>query len=278
MKKKHLLLLFLTTLYSPNIIKEYKKTYPLNRQKSFSLPSLKTKNFSLPPFKVKNNHIPPQIQRKLMIPGAPGGDVKAPAPVIAPIQFPGILNPTIYLQNTQSAPIFPQLNAPPVNVNVHVNGLESYYKPKPVIVHEHTNVMNQVNGNSLGRLVKNIENERRYKKRMSEDVKRKEHLVVQVSPEIAENPEELLDSQRKVFLNDVLDPVQKAYKENEVRDLVLQVDRNLRLLKREYEEVGRVTDVEFKKLQDRYDEIKERKIRNMENYPDGRIDMGFLGS
>jgi len=73
--------------------------------------------------------IDPRPERRLK--EAPG-----PQPVIAPIQFPGILNPDIYIQNTQSAPVFPHLHAPPVHLNLHLKGLDKYYDAKPKIIHQ----------------------------------------------------------------------------------------------------------------------------------------------
>jgi hypothetical protein len=72
------------------------------------------------------------------------GKAPGPQPVIAPVQFPGILNPDIYIQNTQSAPVFPHLNAPPVNLNLHLKGLDKYYNASPKIIHQvhHTKVHN----------------------------------------------------------------------------------------------------------------------------------------
>lgn len=73
--------------------------------------------------------IDPRPERRL-------GEAPGPQPVIAPIQFPGILNPDIYIQNSQSAPIFPHLHAPPVHFNLHLNGLDKYYNANPKIIHQ----------------------------------------------------------------------------------------------------------------------------------------------
>ncbi len=97
------------------------------------MPAVQSGNFKLPAFKVKNHKLPSNIQRQLM--GGPQKNIAGPAPIVTPIQFPGILNPDIYIQNTQSAPLFPQLNAPPVNLNLHINGLENYYRQKPLVIH-----------------------------------------------------------------------------------------------------------------------------------------------
>ena len=98
------------------------------------MPSVSSNGVSVPKFDVKNSKLPQAMDRKLMMPGgaAPAG----PSPIVSPVQFPGILNPDIYIQNTQSAPVFPQMNAPPISMNLHVDGLESYYKPTPPIVHQ----------------------------------------------------------------------------------------------------------------------------------------------
>ena len=108
--------------------------FPNSRTNNFTMPAVKGKGLDLPKFKVSNNKIPSKVNRQLMIP-AVGGGSNGPAPVVTPIQFPGILNPDIYIQNSQSAPIFPQLNAPPINMNLHINGIEKYYKRDPAIVH-----------------------------------------------------------------------------------------------------------------------------------------------
>ena len=111
---------------------------------TFEMPSVSMDKVSLPSFHVDKGKIPEPINRQLMggnagqrnLMGGGGGAAPGPQPVIAPVQFPGILNPDIYIQNTQSAPVFPELNAPSVNLNLHVDGLEDYYKHKPKVIHE----------------------------------------------------------------------------------------------------------------------------------------------
>jgi len=111
---------------------------------TFEMPSVSMDKVSLPSFKVDKGKIPERINRQLMggdavrrrLMGGGGGAAPGPQPVIAPVQFPGILNPDIYIQNNQSAPVFPELNAPPVNLNLHIKGLEDYYKHKPKVIHE----------------------------------------------------------------------------------------------------------------------------------------------
>jgi hypothetical protein len=108
---------------------------------TFEMPAVSMDKMSLPSFKVDKGRIPDSINRQLMgtnvaqrqLMGG-GGAAPGPQPVIAPVQFPGILNPDIYIQNTQSAPVFPELNAPPVNLNLHIKGLEDYYKHKPKVI------------------------------------------------------------------------------------------------------------------------------------------------
>ena len=107
--------------------------------RNFEMPEMKTDKISLPKFSVKDSKLPTAIARKLQIPGmGGGGGSPGPAPIVAPVQFPGILNPDIYIQNTQSAPVFPQVTAPPVSMNLHINGLEKYYSKTPQhILHVH---------------------------------------------------------------------------------------------------------------------------------------------
>ena len=84
----------------------------------------------------KHNRNPRRPQRKLLpIPGKVAGGSPGPAPVVAPLQFPGILNPNIYIQNQQQAPLFPQLKSPPLNLNLDINGLDDYYDPKAGVIH-----------------------------------------------------------------------------------------------------------------------------------------------
>ena len=106
---------------------------PMNK-KDFSMPSMSANGMKMPKFNVKNNRLPKNV-RKLMIPGM-GGDPPGPQPVLAPIQFPGIINPDIYIQNTQAPPVIPQINPPPVKVDLKINGLQEFYKRtmKPPIV------------------------------------------------------------------------------------------------------------------------------------------------
>ncbi len=58
-----------------------------------------------------------------------------PVKVISPIQMPGIVSPSIYIQNTQAAPIYPIVQAPNVDMNLSIKGLEDYYSNKDVIIH-----------------------------------------------------------------------------------------------------------------------------------------------
>lgn len=103
---------------------------------NFEMPAMRTGSLSLPKFEVKDSKMPRQVERNLMMgmAGAKGG-APGPQPVIAPVQFPGILNPDIYIQNTQSAPVFPQVNAPPVSMNLHIDGLDKYYAKEPRVIH-----------------------------------------------------------------------------------------------------------------------------------------------
>lgn len=114
------------------------------KKKDFNLPKMSANGVDMPSFKVKNNRIPKNV-RKLMIPGM-GGDPPGPQPVLAPIQFPGIINPDIYIQNTQAPPVLPQINPPPVKVNLKINGLQEFYKrtvKPPVIINSlHKHVLN----------------------------------------------------------------------------------------------------------------------------------------
>ena len=102
--------------------------------KDFSLPTMSVGGKTIPGFGVKNKKIPQNV-RHLMIPGM-GGDPPGPQPVVAPIQFPGIINPDIYIQNTQAPPVIPQINPPPVNIDLKIKGLEEFYKKtaKPPII------------------------------------------------------------------------------------------------------------------------------------------------
>jgi hypothetical protein len=139
MRKLFKITIFLTILFLREA--EVSNSAPVND--TFDMPSVTMDKMSLPAFKVDKGTIPDSINRQLM--GASptnralmggGGAAPGPQPVIAPVQFPGILNPDIYIQNTQSAPVFPELNAPAVNLNLHIKGLEDYYKQKPKIIHE----------------------------------------------------------------------------------------------------------------------------------------------
>lgn len=113
--------------------------------KDFSLPTMTVGGKTVPGFNVKNKKIPQNV-RNLMIPGM-GGDPPGPQPVVAPIQFPGIINPDIYIQNTQAPPVIPQINPPPVNVDLKIKGLEQFYKKTakpPVILNTiHHEIQNQ---------------------------------------------------------------------------------------------------------------------------------------
>jgi len=114
------------------------------KKKDFTMPSMSANGTSMPSFQVKNNRIPKNV-RKLMIPGM-GGDPPGPQPVLAPIQFPGIINPDIYIQNTQAPPVIPQINPPPVKVDLKINGLQDFYKrtmKPPVIINSlHRHIVN----------------------------------------------------------------------------------------------------------------------------------------
>ena len=117
---------------------------PVANKKDFSMPSMSANGIKMPKFSVKNNHVPKNV-RKLMIPGM-GGDPPGPQPVLAPIQFPGIINPDIYIQNTQAPPVIPQINPPPVKVDLKINGLQEFYKrtmKPPVIINSlHKHIVN----------------------------------------------------------------------------------------------------------------------------------------
>ena len=119
-------------------------TNPLPNKKDFTMPSMSANGTKMPGFSVKNNHLPKNV-RKLMIPGM-GGDPPGPQPVLAPIQFPGIINPDIYIQNTQAPPVIPQINPPPVKVDLKINGLQDFYKrtmKPPVIINSlHKHIVN----------------------------------------------------------------------------------------------------------------------------------------
>ena len=114
------------------------------KKKDFTMPKMSANGTSMPSFQVKNNRIPKSV-RNLMIPGM-GGDPPGPQPVLAPIQFPGIINPDIYIQNTQAPPVIPQINPPPVKVDLKINGLQEFYKrtaKPPVIINSlHKHVVN----------------------------------------------------------------------------------------------------------------------------------------
>ena len=125
--KIFLVIVFLST----KLVAQAVKPFGRSQTRDFSMPSISSNGVTTPGFDVKDSKMPPISGRKLQMGGKPPG----PSPVVAPVQFPGILNPDIYIQNTQSAPVFPQMNAPPVSMNLHINGLESYYKPTPPIVH-----------------------------------------------------------------------------------------------------------------------------------------------
>ena len=113
---------------------------------------------------------------------------------------------------------------------------------------------------------------------MTDDVRKKEHLVVAVSPELVENPEELLNPKTKVFLNDVFDPIEKSFKQQEIDRLLLDINASMKLLRNEYKKVQIVSDVELRKLDDRYNDIQERKLKNRSKYPEGKLDFNFLKS
>lgn len=66
--------------------------------------------------------------------GASEINMTAPVKVISPIQMPGIVSPSIYIQNTQAAPIYPILQAPNIDMNLNIQGLEDYYNHKDYIV------------------------------------------------------------------------------------------------------------------------------------------------
>ena len=73
-------------------------------------------------------------QRQLL--PIPGNETHpGPHPIISPLQFPGILNPDVYIQNIQSAPLFPEMKSPPVHMNLKIDGLKDYYNPKPPVIH-----------------------------------------------------------------------------------------------------------------------------------------------
>ena len=80
-----------------------------------------------------------------------GGDPPGPQPVLAPIQFPGIINPDIYISNTQAPPVIPQINPPPVKVQVKIDGMKEFYKESakpPLIINElHHQIIN--NGSNV---------------------------------------------------------------------------------------------------------------------------------
>lgn len=54
-------------------------------------------------------------------------ELDGPKHIVNPIQYPGILNPTIYIKNTLAPPIYPIIKAPNVNLKLNVNGLKEYY-------------------------------------------------------------------------------------------------------------------------------------------------------
>lgn len=83
---------------------------------------------------------------------APSGgmEIKDSDTVVSPVQFPGIVNPSIFIQNRQAAPIFPLMESPPINMNLQVDGLENYYKPQRKVYYQRYNLEHI---NELGSLV-----------------------------------------------------------------------------------------------------------------------------
>lgn len=74
-----------------------------------------------------------------MLGGMGGGgskiELEGPRHIVSPIQYPGILNPTIYIKNTLAPPIYPIIKAPNVNLKLNIDGLKEYYSQEPIIMH-----------------------------------------------------------------------------------------------------------------------------------------------
>lgn len=136
------------TTQNPLVNNPLQQQQPQNN-KDFSMPSMSIGGKAIPGFNVKNQQIPKEA-RKLMMPGL-GGDPPGPQPVLAPIQFPGIINPDIYISNTQAPPVIPQINPPPVKVDLKIDGMKEFYKQThkpPVILNTlHHEIVN--NGNNV---------------------------------------------------------------------------------------------------------------------------------
>ncbi len=110
----------------------------------------------------------------------------------------------------------------------------------------------------------------------NEDQRKSNHIEINVSPELANNPEELLNPDNKVFMSDVLNPTQKSLKQSQARKLVQEIDDQLMLLLREYKNTQIQTNHLFQRMDETYKKVQRIKLQNQVNYPKGKMDFSFL--
>ena len=117
--------------------------------------------------------------------------------VVAPVQFPGILNPDIYVQNVQSNPIIPEVNPPSINMSLHVDGLEKYYKPDPLVIHH---FVHKRYGNKYDKMAN----------RIKKALPTARHITLNVNPFRVDDPEDLLDPTNVVHLGNIFSNTRRS--------------------------------------------------------------------
>lgn len=200
-----------------------------------------------------------------------GAKKDGPSPIVTPIQFPGILNPSIYLQNTQSAPIFPQLNAPPVNLNLHVNGLEEYYRPKQRVIHKSKKFRSNYFRKIADRL-SFLEKLQKFQKKHGKP----KPITINIDPEAVDDLSALSDPNKKMELNKLLTETQRVINELETEKANRELRDEIEGYKAQYVHVKEHISQLMKDFANEIALFRSQKEISELNHPQGKMDFGFL--